>query len=158
MYNISEYINISDVLEKNIFLFTTYRVNDLKYGYDWAMGRADEKDIFCFFKVEENKFCIFRLNTDDIFSAEIPIDRFSIYGVNNEEWANIKRSDYCSIGISKRLNSTFELPRKYLNDDYEFDITINPQFIGKGYPYTNSEGVYDENGTPTLLGRICGEK
>ena len=148
LYNISEYINISDVLEKNIFLFTTYRVNDLKYGYDWAMGRADEKDIFCFFKVEENKFCIFRLNTDDIFSAEIPIDRFSIYGVNNEEWANIKRSEYCSIGISKRLNSTFELPRKYLNDDYEFDITINPQFIGKGYPYTNSEGVYDENGTP----------
>ena len=54
------------------------------------------------------------MNTDDIFSAEIPIDRFSIYGVNNEEWANIKRSDYCSIGISKRLNSTFELPRKYL--------------------------------------------
>ena len=92
LYNISEYVNISDVLEKNIFLFTTYRVNDLKYGYDWAMGRADEKDIFCFFKVEENKFCIFRLNTDDIFSAEIPIDRFSIYGVNNKELANIKRS------------------------------------------------------------------
>lgn len=148
LYNISNYINISEVLEKNIFLFTTYRINDLKYGSDWAMGRADEKDIFCFFKIEDNKFCIFRLNTDDIFSAEIPINRFSVYGITDEEWSNIKRSDYCSIGISKRLNSTFELPRKYLNDDYEFDITVNPQFIGKGYLYTNSDGVYDENGTP----------
>lgn len=146
--NISEYFNLSELLEKNIFLFTTYRITDLKNGKDWAMGRADEKDILCFFKIEENKFCIFRLNTNDIFSAEIPIERFSNYGVTDEEWANIRRSDYCSIGISKKLNSTFELPRKYLNDDYEFNITLNPQFIGKGYPYTDTTGKYDENGIP----------
>lgn len=128
--------NLRELIDNSVFLFTTNDISTITpmMGLQYGTGRIEQEDIVCFFKSNE-QFFIYKLNPADVFSSEIDIERFSYIGVYDEEWAKLKNENYNSIGISKKINSTYKLPRKYLNDNYEFDIILNPQFIGKGYEY-----------------------
>lgn len=141
--------DIKSLIEDNILLFTTKYKSLINDKFSELIG---EKDIICLITFKNNSFGLFTLNKNDTFIAEIPVERFDPVGVTDIEWKYITDKDYCSIGLSDSANSTFQLPRKYLNDDYSFDITINPQFIGKGYEYKKDDSIdmYDDNGAEDI--------
>jgi len=141
-------LNLRKFIDENVFLFTTNDIMMIPKGADFLAGKFIKEDIICFFKTNE-QFYIFKLNKNDVFASTIEIERFTESGVYNDEWLRLKDEKYNSISISKKINSTFKLPRKYLNDNYEFDLIINPQFIGTGFEY-KEDGTIDKS-TPVKI-------
>lgn len=153
---------LKDSLEEKVLYYIAVSSNGAPFGgtYTGLDGKPcelesiiEQKDIIGV-TVFEEKYVILYFDRNKKNTSIIPIEQLSVNGYLEKEWSYFSEPSlgFNTISIIDNVISKIQLPRKSITDgSYDFEITLDPKFIGLGYKYLNgAPNKYDDGGNEDI--------